>query len=228
MALFVIADPHLSLQGNKPMDIFGGSWDGYVDKLRTNWIKAVAPCDTVVVPGDLTWSMTMEGALADFVFLDALPGKKILLKGNHDYYFQTRAKLMSFFEKNNIRSIEILHNNAFHYDNTALCGTRGWIIDAKDETDVKVLNREIIRLEASLAAAGDCDEIIMFLHYPPIYRKYACRPMLDLFERYGVKRCYYGHLHAEAREFAFEGVRDNVEYKLVSGDRLDFEPYRIL
>lgn len=229
MPLFTIADLHLSLQENKPMDIFGGSWQGYVDKLRANWIKTVGENDTVVIPGDLTWSMTLQNALADFVFLESLPGSKILLKGNHDYYFQTRAKLTAFFEINGIKSIDILHNNYFEYEDIALCGTRGWTIDpAQGDEDVKILNREIIRLAASLDAAGDDREKIVFLHFPPVYRKYACQPMLELFDKHGVKRCYYGHLHAGAREFAFEGTRNGVEYKLVSGDNLDFLPCKVL
>jgi len=229
MALFAIGDTHLSLGGSKPMDVFGGGWTGYVEKLRRGFQEEVSPEDTVVLCGDLSWGMSLEEAREDFAFLDALPGKrKLLLKGNHDYWWNTASKMRAFFQENGFLSLDLLHNNCHLYGDLALCGTRGWFYEEdRGEHSKKIFQRELIRLEASLKAAGEREKFC-FLHYPPLYQGYRCQEILDLLERYGVKLCCYGHLHGAGRRLAVSGVVDGVEYRLVSADQLEFRPMRVL
>lgn len=161
MALYAIGDTHLSLGADKPMDVFGGGWSGYVDKLRAGFAE-IGPEDTVVLCGDLSWGMSLEQAREDFAFLDALPGRKILLKGNHDYWWTTAAKMERFFAENGFSTLEILHNNCRLYGGVALCGTRGWFYEEdRKGHGAKIFNRELIRLEASLKAAGGAGEILL-------------------------------------------------------------------
>ncbi len=229
MALFAIGDTHLSLGGSKPMDVFGGGWTGYVEKLRRGFWEEVAPEDTVVLCGDLSWGMSLEEARADFAFLDALPGRrKLLLKGNHDYWWNTASKMRAFFQENGFLSLDLLHNNCHLYGDLALCGTRGWFYEEdRGEHSAKIFQRELIRLEASLKAAGEREKVC-FLHYPPLYQGYRCQEILDLLGRYGVRLCCYGHLHGAGRRMAVTGPVDGVEYRLVSADELDFRPMRVL
>ena len=228
MALYAIGDTHLSLGSDKPMDVFGGGWSGYVDKLREGFSQVGAE-DTVVICGDVSWGMSLEEAKADFAFLDALPGKrKLLLKGNHDYWWTTAAKMSRFFRDNGFLSLEILHNNCALYGDVALCGTRGWFYEEdRGEHSAKIFNRELIRLEASLKAGGEREKIC-FLHYPPIFQGYRCGEIIDLLERYGVKLCCYGHLHGPSHRFAVTGERDGVEYRLVAADYVGFRPVELL
>ena len=224
MALYAIGDTHLSLGGSKPMDVFGGAWENYVDKLLEGF-SVVEPEDTVVLCGDLSWGMSLEEAERDFAFLNALPGRKLLLKGNHDYWWNTAAKMERFFREKGFDTFRLLHNNCHFYGETALCGTRGWFYDVK--ADQKVFNRELIRLEASLKAAGEREKIC-FLHYPPCYQGYTCGEIIGLLERYQVKVCCYGHLHGGSHRLAIEGNRGSVDYYLVSADYLNFRPKKIL
>lgn len=226
MALYAIGDTHLSLGSGKPMDVFGGSWEGYVEKLRAGFAH-IRPEDTVVLCGDLSWGMSLGEAQKDFAFLDAFPGKKYLLKGNHDYWWNTAAKMNAFFAENGFTTLNLLHNNCGAYGDLALCGTRGWFYeeDALGHNE-KVFRRELIRLEASLRAAGEREKFC-FLHYPPLYRGYTCGEIIALLERYGVKRCYYGHLHGGSHRLAIEGKHGAVEYHLVSADYLGFKPQTI-
>ena len=224
MALFAIGDTHLSLSSNKPMDVFGGGWEGYVDKLRAGF-GAVGPEDTVVLCGDLSWGMGLEEARADFAFLDALPGgRKLLLNGNHDYWWNTAAKMNRFFAENGFSTLQILHNNCYEYGEYALCGTRGWFYE--ETGDQKVFKRELIRLEASLQAAGGRPKLC-FLHYPPLYQGYTCPEIIALLEQYQVKLCCYGHLHGGSHRLAVEGLYGGVEYRLVSADYVGFRPQKI-
>ena len=224
MALYVIGDTHLSLSSNKPMDVFGGGWEGYVDKLRAGF-GSVGPEDTVVLCGDLSWGMSLEEAEADFAFLDALPGaRKLLLKGNHDYWWNTAAKMNRFFAENGFTTLQILHNNCYEYGDWALCGTRGWFYE--ETGDQKVFKRELIRLETSLKAAGERPKLC-FLHYPPLYQGYSCPEIIALLERYEVRLCCYGHLHGGSHRLAVEGMRGGVEYRLVSADYVGFRPQKI-
>lgn len=227
MALYAIGDTHLSLSADKPMDIFGGSWSGYVEKLREGF-EEVSAEDTVVLCGDLSWGMSLTQAREDFAFLDALPGKKLLMKGNHDYWWTTAAKMNQFFAENGFTSFELLHNNCHLYGEIALCGTRGWFYEEdRGGHSAKVFNRELIRLEASLKAGGEREKYC-FLHYPPLYQGYRCQEIIDLMERYGVTRCYYGHLHGGSHRLAVSGVQGKVEYRLVAADYLGFRPLKIL
>ena len=223
MALYAIGDTHLSLASDKPMDVFGGGWEGYVDKLREGFAQ-VEDGDTVVLCGDLSWAMGLEEGREDFAFLDSLPGRKLMLKGNHDYWWNTAAKMNRFFQENGFASLNILHNNCYEYGAYALCGTRGWFYE--ETGDQKVFRRELIRLEASLKAAGERPKLC-FLHYPPCYQGYVCREIIELLERYGVERCFYGHLHGGNHRLAVEGRYGQVDYHLVAADYLGFRPQKI-
>lgn len=227
MALYVIGDTHLSLGSSKPMDVFGGAWEGYVDKLKAGF-DIVKPEDTVVICGDVSWAMSLEEGEADFAFLHALPGKKLLMKGNHDYWWTTAAKMKRFFAEKGFDSLDLLHNNCHFYGEAALCGTRGWFYEEdQNGHNEKVFHRELIRLEASLAAAGE-EEKFCFLHYPPLYEGYRCQEILELLKRYGVRRCYYGHLHGGSHRLAVEGEMEGISFYLASADYLRFVPRLIL
>ncbi len=233
MALYAIGDTHLSESAGKPMDIFGGAWQGYRDKL----IDGLGAClrsedDTLVVCGDFSWGMSLHDALLDFRLLDSFPGEKIFVKGNHDYWWETVSKMNRFLAENALTHMRFLHNNCLFYHDTALCGTRGWFFDPNDASagDEKVFKREVIRLEASLKAARgqseDC-EIICFLHYPPVLSGGEVEPITSLLQRYGVSRCLYGHLHGESLRGAFNGSRGGVLYQNISADYIGFRPILI-
>lgn len=228
MALFVLGDTHLSLGGSKPMDVFGGAWVDYVDKLKAGF-QVVQETDTVVLCGDISWGMSLQEAKPDFQFLqERLPGRKILLKGNHDYWWETVAKMTRFFGAEGLENFQFLHNNCLCYGEIALCGTRGWFLDVeKGPHNEKMLRREVMRLEASFRAAGQREKIC-FLHYPPIYPGYRCQEILELLDKYQVKHCYYGHLHGRSTRAAFEERFQNTEFSLVSADHLAFVPKKIL
>lgn len=227
MALYAIGDLHLSFQANKPMDVFGGAWRGYVDKLREG-LKVVGPEDTTVLLGDLTWAMSLDTAVEDFAFINAIPGRKILLKGNHDYWWSTAKKFYSFCEEQGFENMLVLNNNCWFYGDVALCGTRGWFYEEERHgaQDEKIFKRELLRLEASLKAAGDREKLC-FLHYPPRFGAYRCQEIMDMLTAYGVSHCYYGHLHGDSHKLAFEGVSGGVQYHLTAADYLDFCPIRV-
>ena len=228
MALYAMGDLHLSLNSDKSMDIFGDDWHDYVNRIREGFAP-LCDDDVTVLCGDLSWGMSLEESLLDFQFINALPGKKILLKGNHDYWWNTASKMKRFFAENGLDTMEILHNNCLFYGDIALCGTRGWFyeLDNQGTHDEKVLLREVGRLETSLKAAGEREKLC-FLHYPPIYQGYECPEILELLERYGVRRCYYGHLHAESHRLALQGNWHGIEFQLVSADYVNFKPVKIL
>ena len=227
MALYTIGDTHLSLGSAKPMDVFGGAWTGYVEKL-TRGLSVLREEDTLVIAGDISWGMSLEESEADFAWLNALPGRKILMKGNHEYWWNTAAKMNRFFQEKGFTSLAILHNNCHFYGDVALCGTRGWFYEEEKEgQSQKVFNRELMRLETSLKAAGDREKLC-FLHYPPYYTGYCCQPILDLLEEYQVKTCYYGHLHGASHRLALQGAHRGVQYRLISADYLNFCPEKIL
>lgn len=230
MALYTLADLHLSLGTDKAMDVFGGPWAGYMDKLREN-LSCLREEDTLVIPGDLSWGLDLNEALPDLRFLGSLPGRKLLVKGNHDLWWGTVAKMRRFFGENGITGVDFIHNTFHLYRNTALCGTRGWFFEEETGSahDEKILNREAMRLKASLDAAKNegAERIYCFMHYPPLFGSYECPRILELLSLYGVEKCFYGHLHGKSRAQAFEGTRDGVEYCLVSGDHLDFMPKKL-
>ena len=224
MSLFAIADLHLSLGADKPMDIFPG-WAGYVEKLEKNWRENVRPEDTVVIAGDISWGLEIGETKEDFAFLDSLPGTKLLLKGNHDLWFSTKTKVERFFEENGFSTLKILFNNAYEYGDYAICGTRGWM---NDQTDKKVLLRECGRLRLSLEAGKKLGKKpLVFLHYPPVYGGGECYEILDVLLEYGIERVYYGHIHGYGCRSAFIGESEGVRYRLVSADFLDFVPYKL-
>ena len=219
MSLYAIGDTHLSLGTDKPMDVFGGRWEGYVDKLREGFLD-LGPEDVTVLCGDLSWGISLEQARTDFAFLDGLPGEKIFLKGNHDYWWNTAAKMNAFFAAQGFTTLHMLHNNC-------RCGTRGWFYEEdRGEHSAKIFQRELLRLETSLKAAGDREKLC-FLHYPPLYQGYRCTEILELLERYQVSRCFYGHLHGGSHRLAVSGRQGSVEYALVSADYLGFRPLKI-
>lgn len=228
MALYTIGDLHLSLGAPKPMDVFGGKWVGYMEKLIQG-LSVIQPEDTTVLCGDLSWALGLDQAQADFAWIDHIPGRKIILKGNHDYWWSTASKFYKFCGENGFSQQYILNNNCYEYGDWAICGTRGWFFEEEKsgEHDTKVFRRELMRLEASLKAAGDRPKMV-FLHYPPRYRGYECREIIDLMEQYQVRRCYYGHLHSESHRLAIEGLWGGVEYRLVAADYTDFCPVKVL
>ena len=224
MALYTIGDLHLSLAVNKSMEIFGPAWENYIARIEEG-LSVLREEDTLVLAGDTSWGMTLEEAEADFRFLDRFPGRKYLVKGNHDYWWTTAAKMRRFFEERGIRTLEILHNNCSFYGDYALCGTRGWFLE-EDAHNAKVLNREVMRLETSLAAAGE-KPILCFLHYPPLYQGYQCPEILTVLEKYRVELCCYGHLHGPAIRRRWEGERHGTAFSLISADYLGFAPKKI-
>lgn len=234
MSIFVIGDLHLSFNNPKPMDIFGENWVNHEEKIKKNWTKNVKENDLVVLPGDFSWETYLQDTKLDFEFINKLPGKKLLLKGNHDYWWSTLTTMRNFLHQNNFINIDFLYNNSFEYENKILCGTRGWNITNESE-DGKLINRELIRLELSLKEGlerfGENKEIIVFMHYPPIMKKMREEEQelkfVKLLKKYNVKRCYYGHLHGASISEAFEGDFKGIEFKLVSADGLNFHLLKI-
>lgn len=224
MSLFAIADPHLSFNTSKPMDVFPG-WSDYTVRLEKNWRSLVEPEDTVVIAGDISWGMDLREAAADFAFIDRLPGRKILLKGNHDYWWTTRKKMDDFLREQGLSTLHILHNDAYTVDNVAVCGSRGWFFDAENTADNKVLLREAGRLRTSIQAAKRTGlEPVAFLHYPPVCGGQACEEIFSVLREEGIRRCYYGHLHGPGIRYAFQGEREGIRMKLISCDALAFCP----
>lgn len=228
MALYAIGDLHLCLGAPKPMDVFGGAWVGYMDKLKEG-LSVITENDTTVLLGDLSWALGLEEAKADFEFINKIPGKKIILKGNHDYWWSTAAKFYKFCAENGFTNMEILNNNHYEYGDIAICGTRGWFFEEErsSDHDGKVFRRELQRLEVSLQSAGERQKYV-FLHYPPRYKGYECKEILDLLRRYEVRRCFYGHLHGPSHGLAMEGLWDGTEFRLVSADKLNFKPFTVI
>ncbi len=228
MALYAIGDTHLSLSGNKPMDVFGDNWNSYTKKLKEGFSK-LNPEDICVICGDISWAMSLEEAESDLRFIDSMPGNKYILKGNHDYWWSTASKMTGFFDKCGIRSIKILHNNAYHYGDKAICGTKGWFFEEETGTahDRKIMSRELIRLETSLKLGGD-GEKLCFLHYPPLYNTYICHEIIELFDKYNVTTCCYGHIHSAGHRFAVTGKVGKTTYNMVSSDFIGFKPMKIL
>ena len=227
MALYALGDLHLAYGVHKPMDVFGGRWEGYQEKLRDG-LSVLQEGDTLVIPGDFCWALDLEQARVDFAFLHGFPGRKLLVKGNHDYWWNTAAKFSRFCQDNGFDDLHLLHNTCYFYGELALCGTRGWFFEEEQEGshDEKVFRRELIRLEASLKAAGN-HEKYCFLHYPPRYRGYTCPEILALLQQYDVKLCCYGHLHGDSHKLALEGFSGSTEFRLVAADFVNFRPVKL-
>lgn len=234
MSIYVIADLHLSFKEPKPMNIFGNNWTDHTEKIRKNWLEKVKEEDLVVLPGDFSWAMHLEDTYEDFKYLNSLPGKKLLLKGNHDYWWTTLKKMREFLKENGFSNIDFIYNNSYMYENTILTGTRGWAVLDSDNSK-KMIKREDIRLklaiEEGIKEYGTDKEIIVFMHYPPITKNKILSEeemkFIELMKKYNVKRCYYGHLHGNSIYDAVEGKIQGIELKLVSADRLDFKLIKI-
>ena len=224
MSIFAIGDTHLSFSTDKPMDIFKG-WSDYTQRLQKNWCAIIKEDDTVVIPGDISWAMDISSAEKDFEFLNSLPGKKIILKGNHDYWWSTMKKMNEFLNENNFHTIKILFNNSVEVEDFVICGTRGWFFDDNAVDIEKVLAREVGRLKMSIDSAKKSGkEPIVFLHYPPINEVSICQPIIQVLIDEGIKRCYYGHLHGESLKRAFRGEHEGIKFDVVSADFLEFCP----
>lgn len=225
LAIYAISDLHLSFSTNKPMNIFRG-WENHTERLKANWNRVVTKDDVVVLPGDFSWALKLEDTLADFKFLEQLNGHKILLKGNHDLWWGTKKKTEEFLEKNGIKSVNILFNNSFVFENVAICGTRGWFYDAP-ETENKVILREAGRLETSIKSAiSQGAEPIVFLHYPPVYAGQVCDEILNVIKKYNINLVYHGHIHGAGFNNAVSEF-DGIKFKLISCDCIDFTPILI-
>ena len=226
MALYAIGDLHLSFSCNKSMEVFGDAWKDYVSRLEAS-LSCLTEEDTIILAGDTSWGMSLQEAEADFRFLDRFPGRKLLLKGNHDYWWTTVSKMKRFLEEREIRSLDFLHNNAFTYGDYALCGTRGWFLEEDQRPhNAKVLAREVGRLEASLKAA-EGKPILCFLHYPPLYQGYQCPEILNMLRNYSVEQCFYGHLHGPTIRRRLDGMLGDTAFSLISADFLGFIPKKI-
>lgn len=230
MAIYTIGDLHLSFNENKPMDIFGENWENHEEKIKKDWIEKVQENDLVILPGDFSWSMKLKDTLKDFQYLNELPGKKILLKGNHDYWWTTVTNMKKFLNENNIENVEFLYNNSYEFEDYLIVGTRGWI-KSDEAQDKKMLKREALRLELSIKDAiqkyGETKEIIVFMHYPPITEKNEVNNFIKIMKEHNVKKCFYGHLHSSAIKEAIEGEYFGIDFKLVSSDSLNFELFKI-
>lgn len=240
MSVFVISDLHLSSTADKSMEVFGARWQNYSSRLQNNWNRVVGNNDFVIVPGDISWGMTLEEALPDLLFLNSLKGRKIIGKGNHDFWWPTVSKINSFFSGHQIDSIDILHNNAHSLGDMIVAGTRGWYNEPSRQTSQgspdydKIVAREAARLKISLDAAWKLREgspidlpLVVFLHFPPVWSGFVCREIVDILHKYEVKTCYFGHIHGSytaQRSFVFE----NVTFELISSDFIDFTPRPVI
>lgn len=233
MSLFSIADLHLSLSADKPMDKFGSRWTNYMEKIDRRWRAIVGNDDTVIVPGDISWAVDLEGALADLQFIHALPGKKILGKGNHDYWWSTLRKMELFLSQHSLSSIRFLQNNAFEVEDYIVTGTRGWYLEEKQQTTenadfARVVARENIRLQLCLKEAKKLQDktgkpILVYFHFPPVYRDFVCREFLDTLHAYAIQNCYFGHIHG-IYEAPRTTVFEDISMTMISADFLNFVP----
>ena len=227
MAVYAISDLHLSI-GNKEksMELFGEKWKDYENRIKINWEQTVKENDTVIIPGDISWSLKLEDGIEDFRFLDKLPGTKIIMKGNHDFYFSTVKKVEDFFKEQGFNSIKILHNNSYIVEGLAICGSRGWANGADKEEkcdDAKILRRELGRLKMSLESVQDkTKDIVVAMHYPVTNQDFK-----KLMKEYNVKQCIYGHLHGDGHYMVYEGTQDGIKYTMVSGDYTGFKPKKL-
>ena len=228
--LYTIADTHLSFTTEKPMDIFGHRWENHAEKLKENWLQKIKPEDTVVIPGDISWGIDLEEAKEDLLFLDSLPGRKLIGKGNHDYFWGTINKMTAFIDNCGITTMSFLYNNAYLVDNKIVCGTRGWMsefgVKAEDE---RIIKREAQRLELSLEqgmklkAENPDAKIIVFTHYPMVFGDFINYEFIDIPYKYEVNTVYYGHLH-NVRENQLDKSYLGIDFHLIAGDYIGFDP----
>ena len=231
MAIYAIGDLHLSLNNEKPMNIFGENWKKHEEKIRESWLETVNDEDLVLIPGDFSWKMHLKDMYEDFNYLNSMPGKKLLLKGNHDYWWETLAKMRKFINDNNFKNIDFVYNNSYEYEDKIIAGTRGWALNDTENSE-KMNHREEERLKLSIQDGlkyGDSKEIICMMHYPPIKKAETLisSEYIEIMKMYNVKTCIYGHLHGKSHEEAFEGIYEGINFKLVSADYLGFKLYKV-
>ncbi len=245
MSIFVLSDPHLSThkKTNKAMDVFGSRWQDYTAKIEKNWRAVVEDKDTVILPGDISWAMKLEEAESDLRFLDSLPGKKLLGKGNHDFWWMTATKMYAFFEEKGFHTLSILYNNAYIIEDRIICGTRGWFPDESKQVTVgdvdhqKIVNRETMRLRLSLdaakalqvqhfAEAGETLPIWVFLHFPPVWGDFIMEEMVAVLKEYGIEECVFGHIHS-VYSYPMKTVYEGIRFTLASSDFLNFLPLKL-
>lgn len=236
MSVYAMSDLHLALSADKPMDVFGGRWNDYMERIMDNWNSLVSDEDTVLIGGDVSWAMYLGECKADFDYIEALNGTKIISKGNHDYWWESITKLNKYLADGGYKSIHFLHNNSYIVQDYGICGARGWTIPGSDSfkaDDLRLYERELGRLELS---AQDMDRHLQgrdlvrvaMLHYPPVDKDGVVDPgFADVMQRYGISLCLYGHLHSHAAAGAFNGVVGGTEYRLVSSDYMNFIPYKL-
>ena len=236
MSIYAIGDLHLSFSENKPMSIFGDNWENHTEKIKQDWLLKVKENDTIILAGDFSWALRLDNTLLDFEFINSLPGKKIMLKGNHDLWWSTVTKMKKFLIENNIENIEFLYNNSYLVEDKIICGTRGWsLLEENLAEDKKIIDREVGRLKLSIqdgiSKYGQNKEIIAFLHYPPITETNILNnelsPFIQVLKDFNIKKCYYGHLHGPAIKDAVNGNMDEIELKLISCDGVDFKLQKI-
>lgn len=229
MSIYTIGDLHLSFQNPKPMNIFGENWNNHEEKIKNDWLSKVKPEDIVIHPGDFSWAMYLKDTVKDFAYLNSLPGKKIMLKGNHEYWWSTVTNMRKFLDENNFKNIDFLQNNSFEVEDKIICGTRGWsLVNDKTDNSKKIIAREALRLELSIQSGLDKNkEIIVFMHYPPIVNQNINTEFMKVLQKYNIKKCYYAHLHSKSIKEAVEGKIQGIEFKLVSADALDFKLLKI-
>ncbi|MEG0839434.1 MAG: metallophosphoesterase [Hydrogenoanaerobacterium sp.] len=227
MSIYAIGDLHLSLGTDKPMDVFAG-WNGYVERLAEGWKSQIKSEDTVVLAGDTSWAMSLQNTLDDFKFINDLPGHKYIIKGNHDYWWNSKTKMEAFFAENGLDTLHILHNSAVKAEGLVLCGTRGWLFEKGAPHDKKISLREAARLQMSFDAAKSMSgERVVFLHYPPVYCDDILPEIVDVMLKNGVKRCFYGHIHSTGCVYALNGEYLGIDFRLISSDFLNFKPIKI-
>lgn len=229
MSIYTIGDLHLSFEKTKPMNIFGANWDNHEEKIKKDWIAKVKPEDTVIHPGDFSWAMYLKDTVKDFEYLNSLPGKKIMLKGNHEYWWTTVTNMKKFLNEHNFFNIEFIQNNSIEVEDIIICGTRGWSLNnERTEHEKKLIDREALRLELSIKSAIDKGkEIIVFMHYPPVVKQNIDSEFMKVLRKYDIKKCYYAHLHGKSVKDAIQGNIYGIEFKLVSADALDFKLLKI-
>lgn len=232
MSIYVIGDLHLSFSVDKPMDIFG--WGNHAEKIKNNWIEKVKKEDTVILPGDFSWATYLQDTYKDFEYLNSLPGKKIMSKGNHDYWWTTVTSMKKYLEENSFTNIDFLYNNSYLVEDKIITGTRGWTNNWQSEENRRILKRENDRLKLSIEDGikkfGDNKEVIVFIHYPPFFKESLVPEEIDFIEtmkKYNVKKCFYAHLHSDSHKDAIEGTIEGIEFKLVSSDYLKFDLLKI-
>lgn len=238
MSIFAMADLHLSCTVNKPMDIFGARWTDYMTKIKKHWSSVVTDDDVVIVPGDISWAIDYNEAVEDFKFINSLPGKKLIGKGNHDYWWGTMTKNRSFVSSQGFDTIDFLYNNAYKIEDYIVCGTRGWYVDEKLQSGntknveyEKIVAREAQRLKMSLDYAKKLqennEEILVFFHFPPVFNGFVCEELIEILLQYGIKHCYFGHIHGVyniPRCFDYKGI----SFTIISSDYCNFVPMIVM